>query len=169
MESENEFVDPIKIIYEERRVANLDKDEEIAILRACGYSIPKDESKLNEIAVKMLNFLDRLTEKERNKIKNSAKTISKIKYKNPLTYCFLVINPKPINKNESLVFQSPKLIASANVWKGAATFFKTFIKFPGNLLKNPQNFDGMFINQLVVLYKIRRGFENPKYDKSSII
>ncbi len=79
MESENEFVDPIKIIYEERRVANLDKDEEIAILRACGYSIPKDESKLNEIAVKMLNFLDRLTEKERNKIKNSAKTISKKK------------------------------------------------------------------------------------------
>ena len=79
MESENEFVDPIKIIYEERRVANLDKYEEIAILRACGYSIPKDESKLNEIAVKMLNFLDRLTEKERNKIKNSAKTISKKK------------------------------------------------------------------------------------------
>lgn len=79
MESENEFVDPIKIIYEERKVANLDKDEEIAILRACGYSIPKDESKLNEIAVKMLNFLDRLTEKERNKIKNSAKTISKKK------------------------------------------------------------------------------------------
>ena len=79
MESENEFVDPIKIIYEERRVANLDKDEEIAILRACGYSIPEEESKLNEIAVKMLNFLDRLTEKERNKIKNSAKTISKKK------------------------------------------------------------------------------------------
>lgn len=79
MESENEFVDPIKIIYEERRVANLDKDEEIAILRACGYSIPKDESKLNEIATKMLNFLDRLTEKERSKIKNSAKTISKKK------------------------------------------------------------------------------------------
>lgn len=79
MESENEFVDPIKIIYEERRVANLDKDEEIAILRACGYSIPEEESKLNEIAVKMLNFLDRLTEKERDKIKAGAKAISKKK------------------------------------------------------------------------------------------
>ena len=66
---EEEIVDPIKLVYEERRAANVDKDEEIAILRACGYQVPEDEAKMNEFAVKMLDFLDRLTDVERGKIK----------------------------------------------------------------------------------------------------
>lgn len=73
---EEEIVDPIKLVYEERRAANVDKDEEIAILRACGYQVPEDEEKMNEFAVKMLDFLDRLTDVERGKIKERAKEIS---------------------------------------------------------------------------------------------
>lgn len=73
---DDEYVDPIKLVYEERRAANVDKDEEIAILRACGYSVPQDDIKMNEFAVKMLDFLDRLTDKESCKIKECAKTIS---------------------------------------------------------------------------------------------
>lgn len=73
---EEEIVDSIKLVYEERRAANVDKDEEIAILRACGYQVPEDEAKMNEFAVKMLDFLDRLTDVERGKIKERAKEIS---------------------------------------------------------------------------------------------
>ena len=73
---DDEYVDPIKLVYEERRAANVDKYEEIAILRACGYSVPQDDIKMNEFAVKMLDFLDRLTDKESCKIKECAKTIS---------------------------------------------------------------------------------------------
>ena len=40
---------------------------------------PKGLGKLNEIAVKMLNFLDKLTEKERDQIKAGAKAVSKKK------------------------------------------------------------------------------------------
>ena len=46
---DDEYVDPIKLVYEERRAANVDKDEEIAILRACGYSVPQDDIKMNEL------------------------------------------------------------------------------------------------------------------------
>jgi hypothetical protein len=77
MNFENEGVDPIKLVYEERRAANVDSDEEIAILRACGYKVPETNEGMNELAVKMLNFLDTLTEKQKFKIKENAKTISK--------------------------------------------------------------------------------------------
>jgi hypothetical protein len=76
MNFESEEVDPIKLVYEERRAANVDKDEEIAILRACGYKVPETIEGMNELAVKMLNFLDTLTEKQKFKIKENAKTIS---------------------------------------------------------------------------------------------
>ena len=76
MENDNEVVDPVKLVYEERRAASVDRDEEIAILRACGYIIPEDDIKLNEFAVKMLDFLDKLTENERIKIQAAAKAIS---------------------------------------------------------------------------------------------
>ena len=76
MNEENEAFDPIKLVYEERRAANVDKDEEIAILRACGYKVPETQDGLNELAVKMLDFLDTLTEKQKFRITENAKTIS---------------------------------------------------------------------------------------------
>jgi hypothetical protein len=73
---DNEVVDPIKLVYEERRAANVNKDEEVAILRACGYKVPETDAAMNELAVKMLDFLDTLTEKQKFRIKENAKTIS---------------------------------------------------------------------------------------------
>ena len=66
---DNDFDDfdtnPIKLVYDEKRASEVDRDEEVAVLRACGYPVPKDEEGLNQMALKMLDFLDSLNNRER--------------------------------------------------------------------------------------------------------
>ncbi len=69
-------IDPIKLVYDERRAANVDRDEEIAILRACGYAVPEFDAELNDMAVKMLDFMDKLNDRDRNLIKANAETVA---------------------------------------------------------------------------------------------
>ena len=77
---DNDFDDfdtnPIKLVYDEKRASEVDRDEEVAVLRACGYPVPKDEEGLNQMALKMLDFLDSLNNRERLLIKSNAETIA---------------------------------------------------------------------------------------------
>ena len=76
-EDDDDFdTNPIKLVYDEHRASNVDRDAEIAVLRACGYDVPKDEAGLNEMAIKMLYFMDDLSERDRTLIKSNAETVA---------------------------------------------------------------------------------------------
>ena len=53
---------PVKLVYDQQRVENLDKDVEIAILHSCGYKIPNTMDEMNFLGAKLIDFMDDLSE-----------------------------------------------------------------------------------------------------------
>lgn len=67
---------PIKLVYDQKRVDNLDKDVEIAILHSCGYPIPNSIDEMNFLGAKLIDFMDNLTEEDRLKVLEQASIIA---------------------------------------------------------------------------------------------
>lgn len=75
-QDDNIRVTAIEQVYEEKRIAELDNDVEISMLRSCGYRIPTDIEKLNNLAGRLLHFLDGLSEKDKYMIYSNAEAIA---------------------------------------------------------------------------------------------
>ena len=75
-EKDEEENNPIKLVYDQQRVDNLDKDVEIAILHSCGYPIPNTMEEMNFLGVKLIDFMDELDEENRQKIISNASIIA---------------------------------------------------------------------------------------------
>jgi hypothetical protein len=68
---------PVKQVYDQQRVENLDKDVEIAILYSCGYKIPNTMEEMNILGGKLISFMDELSEEDRFSILEQASIIAK--------------------------------------------------------------------------------------------
>ncbi len=75
-EEQEEENNPIKLVYDQQRVDNLDKDVEIAILHSCGYPIPNSMEELNNLGARLIDFMDGLEEEDRQKIISNASIIA---------------------------------------------------------------------------------------------
>ena len=75
-EKEEEENNPIKLVYDQQRVDNLDKDVEIAILHSCGYPIPNTMEEMNYLGGKLIDFMDGLDEEDRQKIISNASIVA---------------------------------------------------------------------------------------------
>ncbi len=75
-QDENISVSAIEQVYKDRIIAQLDSDVEVSILRSCGYKIPSDELKLAHLADRLLAFIDKLSEKDKNMIYSNAEAVA---------------------------------------------------------------------------------------------
>lgn len=67
---------PVKLVYDQQRVENLDKDVEIAILHSCGYKIPNTMDEMNFLGAKLIDFMDDLSEEDRLSILDQASIVA---------------------------------------------------------------------------------------------
>lgn len=75
-QDDNTKVTAVEQVYKEKRIAELDNDVEISMLRSCGYRIPTDMEKLNNLAGRLLNFIDGLSEKDKYMMYSNAEAIA---------------------------------------------------------------------------------------------
>ena len=81
-QDDNTKVTAVEQVYKEKRIAELDNDVEISMLRSCGYRIPTDMEKLNNLAGRLLNFIDGLSEKDKYMMYSNAEAIRNQKFLN---------------------------------------------------------------------------------------
>ena len=75
-QDDNTRVSAIEQIYEDRKIAQLDNDVGISILRSCGYRIPTEMEKYDLLVGRLLIFLDSLSEKDKYMISSNAEAVA---------------------------------------------------------------------------------------------
>ena len=75
-QDDNTRVSAIEQIYEDRKIAQLDNDVGISILRSCGYRIPTEMEKYDLLVGRLLIFLDSLSEKDKYMIYSNAEAVA---------------------------------------------------------------------------------------------